>query len=825
MMFPAFVSLHMLFLKEYRMIFWRNSARFLKMLLLVTFLTHCGQLDIYRKNNQKTPQEKAKISFRMSLEYWEKRETDQFLRFYDEAAAALKEIETPSEKIEDQQIPETLISLIADDQKYRGYTGTRIRQMLSEAGRTLPLQKYQETGPKTSTGTLEKINQIEDKILEPTQVDKLWPLDREIIRQEITSMLEEWGEPAFAVDRELVRHVCYFYKYYSIKDAARTNETISRGRKYLPSVIDIFSQYRLPEEIAFALPFVESGFRHDIQSTAGAVGMFQFIKETARIYDLKVTRKVDERKDYVKAARACAQYLRNNRNVFASTVLSLGSYHHGTGKVSEVLLSAASAEERKFEPIFNNKRLGPYSREYIPQCLAAALIYRFLEKWQLAYIPEMGVESQIITSGRMQRVEDLKERVPELYTLNPDLVEVNSIYPYASTGGYILLSRVRIEDIRTVKRLTPEQKSKRATQKQTPTIKRSGYDWPKDPSIKPSGHSRVEGVPRFVRYIFQEGNDLGVLAGIFGTSVPRLKECPENSYLKSRSPRPGNVIRIEGLSPTAQKVGGGGYACGRKLDFRTLKDESIREVCARASEMVRTSCKSSQWEMGSDISPALIHYWNWDILGDVGPDDRLKSGMSLIVYTDYLWLKKKKSGSPTEQKPPLITQVAHAGTVPEMKRRLGGKILTYIVQDENIRRGDLIKSIAGIFHLDPKDLIAWNPKLPEYERNPESMLGKGVKLTIRDCPDSTQKFGKPGVVCGIGKDGSDTRLVMEPGETLLEVVLHAKSRIQGCGGRGEGITEENILYWNADSLKEAGILSADAEAKTRVRLTIYSDFY
>lgn len=122
---------------------------------------------------------------------------------------------------------------------------------------------------------------------------------------------------------------------------------IKRGRRYLPYIVSVFKQYRIPVDIAFALSFVESGFNPDARSGAGAVGMFQFMKSTARIYGLKVSGLTDEHKDYKKAAVTCVKYLRNNRNVFASTLLSLGSYHHGTGWVTRVLLSAADQKQRR----------------------------------------------------------------------------------------------------------------------------------------------------------------------------------------------------------------------------------------------------------------------------------------------------------------------------------------------------------------------------------------------------------------------------------------------------------------------------------------------
>ncbi|KPA10079.1 Lytic transglycosylase-like, catalytic domain protein, partial [Candidatus Magnetomorum sp. HK-1] len=248
-------------------------------------------------------------------------------------------------------------------------------------------------------------------------------------------LLDDWGEPAFAIDEALIQHVSYFYKYYSVISHKRSNRAIIRGRKYLPEIIKIFDKYRLPEDVAFALPFVESSFNAKARSSVGAVGMFQFMKQTARDYGLIVNSQKDERINIYKSADASARYLRNNRNVFASTVLSLGSYHHGTGKVSQVLLSAANADQRSFYAIFNNRRLGRYSKEYIPQCLSAAIIYRVLKEMNLRLIPEMNITQRRLAKGIS--IENLKKQYSDLFSLNPDLFRRKQIYPYISTRGYI----------------------------------------------------------------------------------------------------------------------------------------------------------------------------------------------------------------------------------------------------------------------------------------------------------------------------------------------------------------------------------------------------
>ncbi len=275
--------------------------------------------------------------------------------------------------------------------------------------------------------------------------DTVWPFDRVTIRRGIADLFEEWHETAFAIDPELVRHVAYFYKYYSIIDRHGTNEIIERSREYLPEIRKIFAEYNLPAELAFAIPFVESAFENKARSDKKAVGMFQFLARTARSYGLKVGGGVDQRRDYKLAAEACAKYLSENRNIFASTVLSVGSFHHGTNKVIWVLRRLPMKEnKRSFNAIFKNRELGKYSKEYIPKCLAASLIYRYLTDQELAALPEMDADQKLL--DRFVHVKELRERHADLLALNPDLVDAKTTYLYATTRGYMLLKTLTVPD-------------------------------------------------------------------------------------------------------------------------------------------------------------------------------------------------------------------------------------------------------------------------------------------------------------------------------------------------------------------------------------------
>jgi membrane-bound lytic murein transglycosylase D len=79
-------------------------------------------------------------------------------------------------------------------------------------------------------------------------------------------------------------------------------ESFRRSRPYLPMMVRVMQSHDLPPELVY-LSFAESSF-----SSKGA-GPWQLSVATARRFDLRVNRYIDERRDPIKSTRAAAQYL------------------------------------------------------------------------------------------------------------------------------------------------------------------------------------------------------------------------------------------------------------------------------------------------------------------------------------------------------------------------------------------------------------------------------------------------------------------------------------------------------------------------------------
>lgn len=110
---------------------------------------------------------------------------------------------------------------------------------------------------------------------------------------------------------------------------------IKRANKYFPILEPLLKKYGLPDDFKF-LALAESAFI-DETSSAGAAGMWHFMKATGKEYGLEINSNVDERYNIEKATKVAAEYLIKSKNRFNSWTLAAASYNAGNYGISKRL--------------------------------------------------------------------------------------------------------------------------------------------------------------------------------------------------------------------------------------------------------------------------------------------------------------------------------------------------------------------------------------------------------------------------------------------------------------------------------------------------------
>ena len=138
--------------------------------------------------------------------------------------------------------------------------------------------------------------------------------------------------------RSFAEHPRVQYYLDHFQRVSRTGMAVflGRGARYESMIRQRFEEEGLPGDLGY-LALIESGYSNEAVSRSHAVGMWQFMKGTARGYGMRIDTWVDERRDPVKATDAAARHLRHLRDRFGSLYLAAAAYNAGAGKVSRSL--------------------------------------------------------------------------------------------------------------------------------------------------------------------------------------------------------------------------------------------------------------------------------------------------------------------------------------------------------------------------------------------------------------------------------------------------------------------------------------------------------
>ncbi len=202
---------------------------------------------------------------------------------------------------------------------------------------------------------------------------------------------------------------------------------LDRGGAWVPLMMDRLEERGMPLDLIY-LSMVESGFRPEAVSRAGAVGLWQFLRATGQEYGLVVDRAVDERRDPVKATEAGLDYLERLHNRFGSWYLAMAAYNGGQNRVARIMRQTLGRERARGEQDYYRilSRLPRETQDYVPLIIAAGRIAKDPEAYGFRPMSQSPIAWEEVTFAPATPLTEIADlygaTVEEIRELNPHLL-------------------------------------------------------------------------------------------------------------------------------------------------------------------------------------------------------------------------------------------------------------------------------------------------------------------------------------------------------------------------------------------------------------------
>lgn len=509
---------------------------------------------------------------------------------------------------------------------------------------------------------------------------------------------------------------------------------------YFPVFEEALARKNVPLEIKY-LAIVESALNPKAVSRVGATGLWQFMLQTGKEYNLNVDSYVDERSDILKSSEAAAQYMVNMHRIFGDWELVLASYNSGAGNVAKAI--RRSGGKQNFWNIKNY--LPKETQAYVPAFLATMYIYEYHKEHGI--VPNRAIVKHFQTDTIMvkkqmsfKQISDLVDiPVSQLQLLNPSY-KMNVIPVYSSKPHFLRLPKDKIgiftsnEDkiyayiqYESEKRERPFETTRWASRKDSTFSKAVAST---DYKSKTKFHT------------VKRGESLGAISNKYGVSVAELK-----SWNNLRS----NTI---------------GY--GKKLKIRTI--EKVKTLPSEVKPLVdkedNTAIASNEKAEPTE-APEFYTVQKGDNLNSIAK----KFGVTVAE------LKELNNMEDTNVMLDTKLKIIKGENVEVAELKETTKTSNYYI----VQKGDNLGSIAKKQDVTVADIQEWNDLK-------DTNVKLGAKLLILK---ESNKSSKEEVIAAAKTSTKNSLYLVQKGDSLFKIAQ-----------KYPGITVSDIKKWNGISGNE-----------------------
>ncbi len=325
----------------------------------------------------------------------------------------------------------------------------------------------------------------------------------------------------------------YIEFYFSSRYRERLSEMLGLSFYYFPIFEAELDAVCLPLELKY-LPVIESALNPRALSRAGASGLWQFMYQTGKMYNLQINSFIDERRDPELSTRAAVNFLNDLYGIYEDWILAIAAYNCGPGNVNKAI--RRSGGKRSYWDIYYY--LPRETRGYVPAYIAAVYAFNYYKSHGVRPLyPNMPehCDSIIIQDALHfdQITSNLEISLEELRDLNPQYK--SDIIPAGMGKSYSLKLPIacindfidRFDTIYAYKRSKFFDESLRTAR-------------PEQRFAKYSIHG-TEGKTKVV-YVVKKGDVPGTIASKFKVSLSDL--CRWNNLGKKKIIRVGQKLHI-----------------------------------------------------------------------------------------------------------------------------------------------------------------------------------------------------------------------------------------------------------------------------------------
>lgn len=361
---------------------------------------------------------------------------------------------------------------------------------------------------------------------------------------------------------------------------------------YFPMFEEALARQNVPLEIKY-LAVVESALNPKAVSRVGATGLWQFMYQTGKQYNLGIDSYVDERSDPLKASDAAAQYMSNMYKIFGDWDLVLASYNSGPGNVAKAIRRSGGKQNywniRKYLP---NETAG-----YVPAFLATMYIYEYHKEHGI--VPERAMVKHFATDTiaikrqlTFKQISDLLDiPVAQLQMLNPSF-KMSTVPFYFDKTHYLRLPQDKIALFTSNEDKIYAYAAYQESQREKPYASQiASRSRERDSLYEDSERS----VTRTKYHKVRRGDNLSEIAERYDVSIGQIKKW---NRLKSNKAPLGKNLKIV----TTEKIA---YKAKKKEDKPLAsKNEAVASVdlkaASAATKKLATSNDNDQKEVASN---------------------------------------------------------------------------------------------------------------------------------------------------------------------------------------------------------------------------------